>query len=85
MRPIDLDEIEFIKTDGNAEFNHGVDCCINTLLKAPTLKVIKAEVIDNIKAELQKLADDEWNQNVGNYAQGMEDAIEIIDEHISGK
>ena len=28
-------------------------------------------VIEDIKAELQKLADDEWNQNVGNYAQGM--------------
>lgn len=45
----------------------------------------KTDVLDKIRDELQKLADDEWNQNVGNYAQGMEDAIEIIDKHISRK
>lgn len=40
-------------------------------------------VFDDIKAKLQRLADDEWNQNVGNCAQGMSDAIEIIDECIA--
>lgn len=39
-RLIDLDTIEFLKVDGNKEFNHGVDCCIDTLLKAPTVKAI---------------------------------------------
>jgi len=39
-------------------------------------------VFDEIKATLQRLADEEWNQNVGNYAQGLSDAIEIIDECI---
>jgi len=39
-------------------------------------------VFDDIKEKLQRLADDEWNQNVGNCAQGLSDAIEIIDECI---
>jgi DNA-directed RNA polymerase subunit RPC12/RpoP len=25
-RLIDLDKVEFLKVDGNIEFNHGVDC-----------------------------------------------------------
>lgn len=33
-RYVDLDKIEFLKVDGNDEFNHGVDCCINRLCKA---------------------------------------------------
>lgn len=30
-RYVDLDQIEFLKVDGNEEFNHAVDCCINRL------------------------------------------------------
>ena len=78
MRPIDADALLKGKDDHEMISTH-------LIFNAPTLKVIKADVIDEIRDELQKLADDEWNQNVGNYAQGMEDAIEIIDEHISRK
>jgi len=35
--------------------------------------------LDDVKAELQKLADDPWNMRVGSVSQGLEDAIEILD------
>lgn len=48
--------------------------------------------LDDVKAELQKLADDTWNMSVGSVSQGLEDAIEILDnigkeseEKINGK
>ena len=78
MRPIDADALLKGKDDHEMISTH-------LIFNAPTLKIINAEVLDEIRDELQKLADDEWNQNVGNYAQGMEDAIEIIDEHIGRK
>ncbi len=39
-RLIDLDIVEFLKVDGNKEFNHGVDCCINRLLEQPIVEAI---------------------------------------------
>ena len=39
--------------------------------------------LEDIKAELHKIADDDEYQLMGNYAQGMEDALKIIDKHIS--
>lgn len=47
-RFIDLDAVEFLKVDGNEEFNHGVDCCINKLLE-----IEPADVVE--RAEYQKL------------------------------
>lgn len=41
----------------------------------------KADVLDKIRAEIEKLADDEWNKQVGSVSQGLEDAIEIIDKY----
>lgn len=34
-----------------------------------------------VKAELRKLADDEWNKSVGRASDGFEGAIEIIEEY----
>lgn len=36
-------------------------------------------VLDKIIAEIQKVADVEWNKQVGSVSQGLEDAIEIIE------
>ena len=35
--------------------------------------------LDDVKAEMQKLADDPWNMSVGSVSQGIEDVIEILD------
>lgn len=52
-RYIDLDQIEFLKVDGNKEFNHGVDCCINKLLEAETIEAVP---IDKVKQAREKIA-----------------------------
>lgn len=39
----------------------------------------KGTPLDDVKAEMQKLADDPWNMSVGSVSQGIEDAIEILD------
>jgi len=38
--------------------------------------------LEKIKAELEKLSDDEWNQSVG-ASKGLDCAIDIIDDYIS--
>lgn len=40
-RYINLDKVEFLKVKGNKEFNHGVDCCIDELLKIEPVDVIE--------------------------------------------
>ena len=45
---------------------------------------IREDVLEDIKAELQTLADDEWNQKVM-ADKGLELAIEIIENYISRK
>ena len=57
-RYIDLDQIEFLKVDGNEEFNHGVDCCINRLLK---VEPIKAVSLDKVKQAREEISD--WDVN----------------------
>ena len=39
------------------------------------------EVLNKIRAEIQAMADIEWNTQVGSVSQGLEDAIEIIDKY----
>ena len=51
-RLIDLDKVEFLKVDGNIEFNHGVDCCVNRLLKQPTVEAIPKAQYDELKANI---------------------------------
>lgn len=41
--------------------------------------ISKGIPLDDVMAELQKLADDTWNMSVGSVSQGLEDAIEILD------
>ena len=35
--------------------------------------------LDDVKTEIQKLANDPWNMKVGSVSEGLEDAIEILD------
>ncbi len=57
-RLIDLDKVEFLKVDGNIEFNHGVDCCINTLLKQPPVEAIpKDQYEEQIKTNNRLVTD----------------------------
>lgn len=35
--------------------------------------------LDDVKAEMQRLADEPWNMTVSSASQGLEDAIEILD------
>lgn len=53
-RYIDLDQIEFLKVDGNKEFNHGVDCCINRLLEAEPIEVVSLDKVKHAREEIEK-------------------------------
>lgn len=54
-RYIDLEQIEFLKVDGNKEFNHGVDCCINRLLEAEPIKVVSLDRVKKLERKYKKL------------------------------
>lgn len=43
------------------------------------IHILNGTPLDDVKAELQKIADDSWNMRVGSVSQGLEDAIEILD------
>jgi hypothetical protein len=54
---IDLDQVELLKVDGNKEFNHGVDCCINTLLKQERVQAIPLDEIKKVREEIRKIVE----------------------------
>ena len=97
-RYIDLDQIEFLKVDGNKEFNHGVDCCINRLLEE---EPIKAVLLDRIKEAREQIIDEKefayadferYKEEVlciepdelpdDDFRYGMERCLEILDKMI---
>ena len=39
------------------------------------------EVLEDIKAELKRMADNEWNQQVGS-SKGLEEAIEVAEKYM---
>ena len=41
------------------------------------------DVLDKMRAEIQMMADDEWNKQVG-ASKGLEEALEIIDKYREG-
>ena len=47
-RYIDLDKVEFLKVEGNKEFNHGVDCCINKLLATKIADVVERSEYERV-------------------------------------
>lgn len=81
---IDLDQVEFIKVNGNEEFNHGVDCCINKLLKQELVKVIPLDKVKQAREDIQKLVDMCGNDTLAdlNTKTGLGLALEKIDKLI---
>lgn len=50
------------------------------------IKALKQEsMLEKIKADLEKLANDEWNTKVGSVSQGLECALEIIEAYQEGR
>ena len=86
-RYIDLDQIEFLKVDGNEEFNHGVDCCINRLLEEEPIEIVS---LDKVKQAREKIADWDVNKAMNGcsepfrlgVARGLDIASEILDKLI---
>lgn len=56
-RYINLDKVEFLKTEDNKEFNHGVDCCINKLLEIEPADVIERKECENL---IEAAIEDSW-------------------------
>lgn len=50
---------------------------------AIAMAIRSLEAWEKVRAVIKKLADDEWNKKVGSVSQGLEDALEIIDEHLA--
>lgn len=82
---IDLDNVEFLKVDGNKEFNHGVDCCINKLMKQECVQVIPLDKVKQAREEIQKLVDMCSDDTVAdlNTKSGLGLALEKIDKLIA--
>lgn len=50
------------------------------------IEALKQEsMLEKIKADLEKLANDEWNTKVGSVSQGLECALEIIEAYQEGR
>ena len=87
---IDLDQIEFLKVDGNKEFNHGVDCCIDTLLKAEPIEAISLDRIKEVREEIldwdvNKVMDGCSEHFKLGVARGLDIASEILDKLIESE
>jgi hypothetical protein len=82
---IDLDRVEFLKVDGNKEFNHGVDCCINALLKQERVQAIPLDKVKQTRETIQKLVDNCGSDTVAalNMQGGLKATLAIIDKLIA--
>lgn len=83
-RYVDLDQIEFLKVDGNKEFNHGVDCCINRLLKAEPIEVISLDKVKQAREEIWKNVYEysgTGDEVIQAYADGLKKGLDIIDKY----
>lgn len=76
--------IETIKVaKAEVEWEHPMDYYVAFDLAIEALK--QESVLENIKADLEKLANDEWNTKVGSVSQGLECALEIIEAYQEGR
>jgi len=78
MDLIDRDELEKELQNSCNDYSD----TIHIVWDMPTVDAVPLSIIDEIKAEIEKLANDEWNSQVGSVSQGLEDALEIIDEKV---
>ena len=85
-RYVDLDQIEFLKVDGNEEFNHGVDCCINRLLEAEPIKVVSLDKVKKAREEIEQNAYPIVH-GVNNHDMGMtlNGIFQVLDKLIEGE
>lgn len=85
---IDLDQVEFLKTDGNKEFNHGVDCCINKLMKQECVQVIP---LDKVKKVREKISENVYRYSgtgeevLQGYCDGFNYCLKLIDNLIESE
>lgn len=80
---VDLDQVEFLKVDGNKEFNHGVDCCINKLLKQERVQAIPLDKVKQAREEMYEASHadaDGWETVID-----LEKAFEILDKLIESE
>lgn len=80
-RYIDLDHIEFLKVDGNKEFNHGVDCCVNRLLAEKPIEAIPIEKVKKAREEIEELATEQIQvyDEENPYISGVVDYVSLIE------
>ena len=81
-RFVDLDQIEFLQVDGNKEFNHGVDCCINKLLSAKPIDVVERSKINKAIAEIIEYRNSESNDFCEVEVGAINGALEILKRNI---
>jgi hypothetical protein len=77
-RFVDLDQVEFLKVDGNKEFNHGVDCCINRLLKAEPIKAVSLDKVKQAREEIRKKTYEysgSGDETIQAYCDGFKDSL----------
>lgn len=87
-RYVDLDQIEFLKVDGNKEFNHGVDCCVNRLLKVEPIKAVSLDKIKKVREEIWKNVYEysgTGNEVLEAYKREFQDSLKIIDKLIESE
>ena len=87
-RYIDLDQIEFLKVDGNEEFNHGVDCCVNRLLRAEPIKAVSLDKVKQAREEIWKNTYEysgSGNEVIQAYCDGFKASLKIIDKLIESE
>jgi len=85
-RYIDLDQIEFLKVEGNEEFNHGVDCCIDRLLKVEPIEIISLDKVKQAREEIWKNVYEysgSGNEVTQAYCDGFKSSLAILDKLIS--
>lgn len=82
---VDLDQVEFLKVDGNKEFNHGVDCCINILLKQERITAIPLDKVKQTREEIEKIVDNCGSDTVAalNMQGGLKAALAMLDKLIA--
>ena len=57
----------------------------DTALKMAIEALKQESMLEKIKADVEKLANDEWNTKVGSVSQGLECALEIIEMYQEGR
>lgn len=66
-----------LENDFTEDYINAVNIAIEALEQEP--------ILDKIRSDIEKLANDEWNTKVGSVSQGLECALEIIEAYQEGR